>query len=114
MDELLSSALINPDLLGPTLPAIPPFTLPTGPTGFTGPPSDTGPTGPGCIEPLPTFTQIVYVNKAGNDATADGSECAPFLTVTAAMASITDAIAPFPDPLNIMLSLLDLATISNH
>ncbi|MEK4213189.1 exosporium leader peptide [Bacillus wiedmannii] len=92
MDELLSSALINPDLLGPTLPAIPPFTLPTGPTG---------PTGPGCIEPLPPFTQIVYVNKAGNDATADGSECAPFLTVTAAMASIKDAIAPFPDPLNI-------------
>jgi hypothetical protein len=45
----------------------------------------------GCIEPSPIATQIVYVNKAGNDATADGSECDPFLTVTAAMASITDA-----------------------
>jgi hypothetical protein len=36
-------------------------------------------------------TQVVYVNKAGNDVTADGSECHPFLTVTAAMASIVDA-----------------------
>ncbi|CAH0166132.1 hypothetical protein SRABI80_00986 [Peribacillus frigoritolerans] len=54
-----------------------------------------------CIEPPPIATRIVYVNKAGNDATADGSECAPFLTVTAAMASITDAIAPFPDPNNL-------------
>lgn len=45
MDELLSSALINPDLLGPTLPAIPPFTLPTGPTGPTGSTGPTGPTG---------------------------------------------------------------------
>jgi hypothetical protein len=44
-----------------------------------------------CIEPPPIATQIVYVNKAGDDATADGSECNPFLTVTAAMASITDA-----------------------
>ena len=50
-----------------------------------------GPPGPGCIEPLPIATQIVYVNKAGNDATADGTECDPFLTVTAAMASIIDA-----------------------
>jgi hypothetical protein len=46
---------------------------------------------PFCIEPPPTATQTVYVNKAGNDVTADGSECDPFLTVTAAMASITDA-----------------------
>ncbi|WP_246289144.1 hypothetical protein [Bacillus haikouensis] len=44
-----------------------------------------------CIEPPPIATQVVYVNKAGNDATADGSECNPFFTVTAAMASITDA-----------------------
>ncbi|MCU5115475.1 exosporium leader peptide-containing protein [Bacillus wiedmannii] len=36
MDDFLSSASISPDLLGPTLPAIPPFTLPTGPTGPTG------------------------------------------------------------------------------
>ncbi|CAH6419709.1 Collagen [uncultured virus] len=80
----------------------PPFLPgPTGPTGPSGQSSSTGPTGPGCEEPLPTFTRIVYVNKGGNDATADGSECFPFLTVTAAMASITDAIAPFPDPNNI-------------
>ncbi|MGG0476327.1 exosporium leader peptide [Priestia aryabhattai] len=59
-----------------------------GATGATGP---QGPPGPGCVEPLPIATQIVYVNKAGNDAIADGSECFPFLTVTAAMASIIDA-----------------------
>lgn len=62
-----------------------------GPQGVPGPQGPQGPQGPGCIEPLPVATQIVYVNKAGNDATADGSECEPFLTVTAAMASITDA-----------------------
>ncbi|WP_454191120.1 exosporium leader peptide [Paenibacillus sp. Marseille-Q7038] len=50
-----------------------------------------GPPGSICSDPLPTATQIVYVNKAGNDATADGSKCKPFLTVTAAMASILDA-----------------------
>ncbi|WP_410254799.1 exosporium leader peptide-containing protein [Bacillus anthracis] len=53
MDEFLSSAAINPNLVGPTLPPVPPFTLPTvltisinstylsiptGPTGSTGPP----------------------------------------------------------------------------
>ncbi|PFM28094.1 exosporium leader peptide-containing protein [Bacillus cereus] len=43
MDEFLSSAAFNPDLIGPTLPPIQPFQLPTGPTGATGP---TGPTGP--------------------------------------------------------------------
>lgn len=63
----------------------------TGPQGEQGPQGIPGPPGPGCIEPPPIATQIVYVNKAGNDATADGSECFPFLTVTAAMASITDA-----------------------
>ncbi|SFS53696.1 exosporium leader peptide [Marininema halotolerans] len=46
---------------------------------------------PFCTEPLPVATQIVNVNKAGNDTTGDGSECNPFLTVSAAMASITDA-----------------------
>ncbi|WP_242315839.1 exosporium leader peptide-containing protein, partial [Bacillus cereus group sp. BfR-BA-01355] len=30
MDDFLSSASINPNLVGPTLPPIPPFTLPTG------------------------------------------------------------------------------------
>ncbi|MBJ7959180.1 exosporium leader peptide [Bacillus cereus group sp. N28] len=104
---MLHAAALNPDLTGPTFPTIPPFTFPTGPigpTGNTGPTEPTGPpdgptgptgptgdTGPGCIEPLPIFTQIVYVNKAGNDVTADGSECDPFLTITAAMASIIDA-----------------------
>jgi Collagen triple helix repeat (20 copies) len=73
----------------------------TGEKGKRGRTGATGATGPGCIEPPPIATRIVYVNKAGNDATADGSECAPFLTVTAAMASITDAISPFPDPNNL-------------
>ncbi|UJF31858.1 exosporium leader peptide [Paenibacillus hexagrammi] len=62
-----------------------------GKMGQPGPQGPAGPPGPGCMEPLPIATQIVYVNKAGNDASADGSECHPFLTVTAAMASIVDA-----------------------
>ncbi|PGC46241.1 hypothetical protein COM24_28450, partial [Bacillus toyonensis] len=33
LDELLSAAVLDPDLVGPTLPPIPSFTLPTGPTG---------------------------------------------------------------------------------
>lgn len=74
---------------------------PTGPQGEQGPTGPEGPTGPGCIEPPPVATRIIYVNKAGDDATADGSECLPFLTVTAAMASITDAVSPFPDPNNL-------------
>lgn len=80
-----------------------PIPGPQGPPGATGPPGPQGlpgatgatgpqgPPGPGCVEPLPIATQIVYVNKAGNDTIADGSECFPFLTVTAAMASIIDA-----------------------
>lgn len=65
-----------------------------GPQGLPGPQGEIGPQGPpgpGCIEPLPIATQIVNVNKAGNDLTADGSECHPYLTITAAMASIMDA-----------------------
>ncbi|WP_301290797.1 exosporium leader peptide-containing protein [Bacillus sp. 1813sda1] len=41
-NEFLSGAAFDPNLLGPTLPPIPAFTLPTGPTGPTDP---TGPTG---------------------------------------------------------------------
>jgi hypothetical protein len=37
------------------------------------------------------FDQEVYVSKNGNDGTADGSLSSPYLTVKAAMASITDA-----------------------
>lgn len=33
MDEYLSGAGVNPSVIGPTLPPIPSFTLPTGPTG---------------------------------------------------------------------------------
>lgn len=65
-----------------------------GPQGLPGPQGEVGPQGPpgpGCVEPLPIATQIVYVNKAGNDSNADGSECKPYLTITAAMASILDA-----------------------
>ncbi|MGN5653427.1 exosporium leader peptide-containing protein [Bacillus sp. Brlt_9] len=44
-NEFLSGAAFNPNLLGPTLPPIPAFTLPTGPTGPTGNTGVTGPTG---------------------------------------------------------------------
>jgi len=60
-----------------------------------------GPPGSGCIPPLPNITRIIYVNQGGNDSTADGSLCKPYLTITAAMASITTAIAPSPDPNNL-------------
>jgi hypothetical protein len=39
----------------------------------------------------PSATQLVYVNKAGNDGMGNGSFGAPFLTLAAAMASIADA-----------------------
>lgn len=40
---------------------------------------------------LPTNAQTCYVSKAGNDSTADGSYFKPFLTISAAITSITDA-----------------------
>jgi len=46
---------------------------------------------PGGAGGLVEFDQEVYVAKNGNDGTADGSLSSPFLTVKAAMASITDA-----------------------
>jgi hypothetical protein len=64
---------------------------PPGPQGPQGPQGLPGPPGPGCIDPPPIATQIVYVNKGGNDTTGDGTECNPFLTVTRAMAFIVDA-----------------------
>ncbi|HGH7176292.1 TPA: exosporium leader peptide-containing protein [Bacillus wiedmannii] len=45
MDELLSSAALNPGSIGPTLPPVQPFQFPTGPTGNTGPTGSTGLTG---------------------------------------------------------------------
>lgn len=45
-NEFLSGAAFNPNLLEPTLPPIPTFTLPTGPIGPTGSTGVTGPTGP--------------------------------------------------------------------
>jgi hypothetical protein len=47
--------------------------------------------GGGGSGPGPTSTQIVYVNKGGNDGTGDGSFSQPFLTIQAAMTAITDA-----------------------
>ncbi|MFK4013062.1 exosporium leader peptide-containing protein [Bacillus cereus] len=47
--KIKSEISISPDLVGPTFPPIPSFTLPTGitgPTGNTGATGDTGPTGP--------------------------------------------------------------------
>lgn len=45
-NEFLSGTAFDPNLIGPTLPPISPFTLPTGPTGPTGITGATGPTGP--------------------------------------------------------------------
>lgn len=39
---------------------------------------------------LPTQTQVVYVNKGGNDLTGNGSICKPFLTIAKAILSIAD------------------------
>ena len=62
-----------------------------GSTGATGAGS-TGPTGSaGGSDLSPSATQLVYVNKAGNDGTGNGSFGAPFLTLAAAMTSIVDA-----------------------
>ena len=54
-DIILHGLSLEPNLIGPTLPSIPPFTFPTGPTGatgfagigITGPTGATGPTGIG-------------------------------------------------------------------
>ncbi|WP_277998652.1 exosporium leader peptide-containing protein [Bacillus cereus] len=51
LDEWLSAAILDPNLVGPTLPPIPPFTLPTGPTGPTG-----------VTGPLATNTNAFIVN----------------------------------------------------
>ncbi len=44
--------------------------------------------------PSPTNTKIIYVNKGGNDSN-NGSILAPFLTITAAMASVIPANGPY-------------------
>ncbi|TKH72638.1 exosporium leader peptide-containing protein, partial [Bacillus cereus] len=43
--EGIQAEAFNPNLVGPTLPSIPPFTFPTGPVGPTGPTGATGLTG---------------------------------------------------------------------
>jgi hypothetical protein len=45
----------------------------------------------GIAPPLPVATQIVYVNKGGNDVSGTGSILQPFLTIQRAMTSITDS-----------------------
>lgn len=61
---------------------------PRGPRGFRGP---RGPRGPiGGSTPF-IVSRVVYVSKAGNDATGDGSQSAPFFTISQAMFEITDA-----------------------
>lgn len=49
--SILHGTALEPNLIGPTLPSIPPFTLPTGPTGITGPTGATGFTGIGITGP---------------------------------------------------------------
>jgi hypothetical protein len=53
-------------------------------------------TGGGGTWPPSSQTEIVYVNKAGNDGTANGSPLLPFLTIQAALNSIVDASAAKP------------------
>jgi hypothetical protein len=43
------------------------------------------------VGPRPVATQLVYVNKGGNDGTATGTQALPYLTLAAALTSITDA-----------------------
>lgn len=49
--SILHGPALEPNLIGPTLPSIPPFTFPTGPTGITGPTGATGFTGIGITGP---------------------------------------------------------------
>jgi Collagen triple helix repeat (20 copies) len=60
----------------------------TGAAGATGATGVTGDTGPGFVEPSPQVTQVMNVNLAGDDATANGSTALPFATVTGAMHAI--------------------------
>jgi hypothetical protein len=45
----------------------------------------------GSSPPLPVITQMIYVNKGGNDTTGNGSELAPYLTVSKAVSMVVDA-----------------------
>jgi len=45
---------------------------------------------------VPVNAQVVYVNKSGNDSTGTGSLTAPFLSISAANTSITDASGSTP------------------
>ena len=60
-NESLSAAVLDPNLVGPTLPPIPPFTLPTGPTG-----------------PVTVATNARFVNGGSQLVNAD--EAIPLLT----------------------------------
>ena len=64
---------------------------PTGSQGPTGPTGVTGPTGPFPNFALPVFTQVVYVDMSGSDTTGTGTIVNPYLTITHAMATITDS-----------------------
>ncbi|PEC98263.1 hypothetical protein COD79_26635 [Bacillus cereus] len=68
-DETLVAPALNPNLIGPTLPPIPSFTFPTGPTGAIGPTGTTELTGStGVTDPIgSTSTNQVYVASIGSD-----------------------------------------------
>lgn len=66
-NKFVSADALNPNLVGPTLPPPPPFTLPTGPTGSTGSTGPTGPTGPTGFS-LPAGTASITL--VSNDTTA--------------------------------------------
>lgn len=62
-----------------------------GPPGPRGPQGPQGPSGESSEDPPFTDTQILWVDKGGNDATGNGSDEKPFLTISHAMSVITDA-----------------------
>lgn len=90
-------------LLPPTPPPAPApgATGATGNTGSMGSMGSTGVGSPGAtgvagspvgdVCALPGVDQIVYVNKGGSDISGNGSLCAPYLTITFAVNSVSDA-----------------------
>ncbi|MGF2619121.1 peptidase G2 autoproteolytic cleavage domain-containing protein [Bacillus cereus] len=84
-DDVLSSAALDPDMIGPTFSSIPSFTFPMGPTGNTGPTGDTGPTGntgptgdtgpTGNTGPTgPTATSCIRTDPNNGCSVAEGSD----------------------------------------
>ncbi|MBE7096656.1 exosporium leader peptide-containing protein [Bacillus cereus] len=96
---------LNPNLVGPTLPPIPPFTLPTGATGPTG---GTGPTGATegclcdcCVLPMQNILQQLVGETVILGTIADAPNVPPLFflfTITSVnnfLVTVTDGTTPF-------------------